>query len=123
MAYLRDRLIQAGVLPPADRQLLLFQRWLAEKLPAIDDAGHRRLSPGPRAAQPMTPETLELRLRRLASPTRRGSTAAIRHLVLQPPAPVIVRMLDHHDDTTAQLTAEAGGTWRYYAPGNPSRSP
>ncbi|MFF3628585.1 hypothetical protein [Streptomyces sp. NPDC002164] len=43
VAYLRDRLIQAGVLPPADRQLLLFQRWLAEKLPAIDDAGHRRL--------------------------------------------------------------------------------
>ncbi|GGT69661.1 hypothetical protein P6B95_08755 [Streptomyces atratus] len=43
VAYLRDLLIQAGGLPPADRQLLLFQRWLAEKLPAIDDAGHRQL--------------------------------------------------------------------------------
>ncbi|MFE7425229.1 hypothetical protein [Streptomyces sp. NPDC057545] len=53
----------------------------------------------------------------------RGRTAAIRHLVLQAPAPVIARMLDYHDDTTAQLAAEAGGTWRYYAPGNHSRSP
>ncbi|MFE7113508.1 hypothetical protein ACFU98_45675 [Streptomyces sp. NPDC057575] len=35
--------MQSGVLPPADRQLLLFQRWLAEKLPAVGDAGHRRL--------------------------------------------------------------------------------
>ncbi|WP_369354775.1 hypothetical protein [Streptomyces sp. cg2] len=43
MAYLRDLLIQVGVLPPVDRQLLLFQRWLAERLPAIDDAGHRQL--------------------------------------------------------------------------------
>mgnify|MGYP001088030290 CR=1 FL=1 len=35
--------MQSGILPPADRQLLLFQRWLSERLPAIDDAGHRRL--------------------------------------------------------------------------------
>ncbi|MGW3624788.1 hypothetical protein [Streptomyces sp. NPDC000880] len=43
VAYLRDLLMQSGVLPPADRQLLLFQRWLAEKLPTIGDAQHRRL--------------------------------------------------------------------------------
>ncbi|MCX5103822.1 hypothetical protein [Streptomyces sp. NBC_00439] len=43
VAYLRDLLMQSGVLPPADRQLLLFQRWIAEKLPAVGDAGHRRL--------------------------------------------------------------------------------
>ncbi|OIJ94547.1 hypothetical protein BIV24_10320 [Streptomyces colonosanans] len=42
VAYLRDLLMQSGVLPPADRQLLLFQRWLAEKLPALDGPGPRR---------------------------------------------------------------------------------
>jgi site-specific recombinase XerD len=78
----------------------------------------RWLFPGRRAGQPMTPETLELRLRHLAFPTQRGRTAAIRHLVLQTPAPVVARMLGYHDDTTAQLAAEAGGTWRRYAPGD-----
>ncbi len=81
----------------------------------------RWLFPGRRAGQPMAPETLELRLRRLGFPTQRGRTAAIRHLVLQAPAPVIARMLGYHDDTTAQLAAEAGGTWQHYAPGDHSR--
>lgn len=43
VAYLRDLLVQADVLPPADRQLLFFQRTLAEKLPAVSNPGHRRL--------------------------------------------------------------------------------
>ncbi|WP_329168994.1 hypothetical protein OG709_34855 [Streptomyces sp. NBC_01267] len=81
----------------------------------------RWLFPGRRAGQPMTPHTLELRLRHLGFPTQRGRTAAIRHLVLQAPAPVIARMLGYHDDTTAQLAAEAGGTWRHYAPGDHTR--
>ncbi|WP_329568367.1 hypothetical protein [Streptomyces sp. NBC_01361] len=42
-------------------------------------------------------------------------------LVLQTPAPVIARMLGYHDDTTAQLAAEAGGTWRHYASGDHTR--
>ncbi|MGW7709449.1 hypothetical protein [Streptomyces sp. NPDC054771] len=79
------------------------------------------LFPGRRAGQPMTPDTLELRLRYLGFPTQRGRTAAIRHLVLQAPAPVVARMLGYHDDTTAQLAAEAGGTWRRYAPGDHRR--
>ncbi|WP_406000243.1 hypothetical protein [Streptomyces sp. NBC_00829] len=81
----------------------------------------RWLFPGRRAGQPMTSDTLELRLRRLGFPTQRGRTAAIRHLVLQAPAPVIARMLGYHDETTAQLAAEAGGTWRHYAPGDHTR--
>ncbi|MFC9081800.1 hypothetical protein ACFTY7_33325 [Streptomyces sp. NPDC057062] len=32
-----------------------------------------------------------------------------RPLVLQAPAPVVARMLSYHDDTTAQLAAEAAG--------------
>ncbi|MFD6044368.1 hypothetical protein ACFWG7_24065 [Streptomyces koyangensis] len=81
----------------------------------------RWLFPGRRAGQPMTAHTLELRLRHLGFPTQRGRTAAIRHLVLQAPAPVIARMLGYHDDTTAQLAAETGGTWRHYAPGDHTR--
>ncbi|MGW7440948.1 hypothetical protein [Streptomyces sp. NPDC054849] len=85
------------------------------------DSDARWLFPGRRAGQPMTSHTLELRLRHLGFPTQRGRTAAIRHLVLQAPAPVVAHMLGYHDDTTAQLAAEAGGTWRHYAPGDHSR--
>jgi hypothetical protein len=44
VAYLRDLLMQCGVLLPVDRHLLLFQRWLAEKLPTVSDPEHRKLS-------------------------------------------------------------------------------
>jgi hypothetical protein len=54
VAYLRDLLMQCGVLPPADRHLLLFQRWLAEKLLTVSAPEHRRCSGA---------------LRRLAHPT------------------------------------------------------
>lgn len=43
VAYLRDLLMQCGVLPPADRHLLLFQRWLTEKLPTVRDLEYRKL--------------------------------------------------------------------------------
>jgi hypothetical protein len=79
----------------------------------------RWLFPGRRAGQPMTPETLELRLRHLGFPTQRGRTAAIRRLVLQAPAPVVARMLGYHDDTTAQLATEAGGTLASLRPWRP----
>ncbi|MEV8529585.1 hypothetical protein AB0451_36645 [Streptomyces sp. NPDC052000] len=68
----------------------------------------RWLFPGRRAGQPLTPEALQLRLRYLDFPTQRGRTAAIRHLVLQAPAPVVARMLGY--DTTARLAEEGGGT-------------
>ncbi|GAA2689663.1 hypothetical protein GCM10009864_74550 [Streptomyces lunalinharesii] len=34
---------QADVLPRVDRQFLLYQRWLAERLATIEDPEHRRL--------------------------------------------------------------------------------
>jgi hypothetical protein len=43
VAYLRDLLVEAGVLPPVDRHLLLLERWLDEWLGGIDDVDHRRL--------------------------------------------------------------------------------
>lgn len=42
-AFLRDLLMQCGVLPAVDRQLLLFERWLAEHLAAVADPRHARL--------------------------------------------------------------------------------
>ncbi len=42
-AYLRDLLVLHGVLPPADRNLVLFQRWLDESLAGIGLPEHRRV--------------------------------------------------------------------------------
>jgi hypothetical protein len=39
-AYLRDLLMDSGVLPHRDRRLLLFERWLAQRLAATEDAEH-----------------------------------------------------------------------------------
>ena len=43
VAYLRDLLMLHGVLPPADRNLMLFERWLGEALSATGQSEHRRL--------------------------------------------------------------------------------
>jgi hypothetical protein len=43
VAYLRDLLMHHGVLPTADRHLVLFQRWLAEWLADIDNVERHRL--------------------------------------------------------------------------------
>jgi hypothetical protein len=42
-AYLRDLLMVHGILPPADRHLMLFGRWLDEALAAISTDEHRQL--------------------------------------------------------------------------------
>ncbi|MFB6782500.1 hypothetical protein ACFCX0_35245 [Streptomyces sp. NPDC056352] len=42
VAHLRDLLMDSGVLPRVDRQLMLYQRWLAERLAIIEDPEHRR---------------------------------------------------------------------------------
>ena len=41
--YLSDLLMQCGALPTVDRQLLLFERWLAEHLAAVADPAHARV--------------------------------------------------------------------------------
>ncbi len=35
--------MQCGVLPPIDKQILLFERWLLEHLDTITDTEQRRL--------------------------------------------------------------------------------
>ncbi|GAA3596625.1 hypothetical protein [Streptomyces osmaniensis] len=42
-AYLRDLLMDSGVLPRIDRRLLLFERWLAERLASTEEPEHARL--------------------------------------------------------------------------------
>ena len=43
VAYLRDLLMLHSVLPPADRNLTLFERWLDETLAGISRPGHRQV--------------------------------------------------------------------------------
>jgi hypothetical protein len=43
VTYLRDLLMLHGVLPPADRHLMLFERWLGETLTGIERREHRQV--------------------------------------------------------------------------------
>ena len=96
--------------------LLLRHAGQRLNLTTATNADARWLFPGRRAGQPMTPDTIERRLRRAGIPALRGRTAALRQLVLQAPAPVIATMLGYSHDGTAQVAAEAGSPWSRYAP-------
>jgi hypothetical protein len=43
VTHLRDLLMDSAVLPRVDRQFLLYQRWLTERLATIEDPEHRQL--------------------------------------------------------------------------------
>jgi hypothetical protein len=101
--------------------LLLRHAGQRLNLTTATNADARWLFPGRRAGQPMTPDTIERRLRRAGIPALRGRTAALRQLVLQAPAPVIATMLGYSHDGTAQVAAEAGSPWSRYAPGDHAR--
>lgn len=76
------------------------------------------LFPGRRTGQPLHTTSLRLRLRNLGLPNLDGRSAAIRQFVLQAPAPVIAGMLGYHPNTAERMAAEAGATWKRYAPGD-----
>jgi hypothetical protein len=78
----------------------------------------RLLFPGRRGGQPMATDTIEKRLRAHHIPVLNGRTAALRHLVLQAPAPVIARMLGYTDQQTSRTATAAGSPWSRYAPGD-----
>ncbi|MFD8720964.1 hypothetical protein ACFV2H_23975 [Streptomyces sp. NPDC059629] len=77
------------------------------------------LFPGRRPGQPMNPVSLQVQLCEIGFPVQRGSTSAIRQLVLQTPAPVIAKALGCHDETATHLVTEAGGSRLSY--GRPRR--
>jgi hypothetical protein len=81
------------------------------------------LLPGRRAGQPMTPGTLRKLILGAGVPNVYARTSALRHLVLQVPAPVVAGMLGFHPVHAAYVTKAAGADWSRYAPGEHSRYP
>jgi hypothetical protein len=81
----------------------------------------RWLFPGRRAGRPIHPSTIEQRLRDLGFAPGRARTSAIRHLILQAPAPVVAGMLSYNNESLAVIAAEAAGPWSRYAPGDHTR--
>ncbi|MEU9189383.1 hypothetical protein AB0D14_33550 [Streptomyces sp. NPDC048484] len=92
-----------------------------QHLTCASSRSSRWLFPGRQPGQPMNPASLQDHLRKGGVPPQRGRTSAIRHLVLQAPAPVIAKALGYHDKTATRLVTEAGGTWSRYAPGDHTR--
>jgi hypothetical protein len=78
----------------------------------------RWLFPGRRAGQPLSPATLGPLIGELGIPTQATRVAALRQLVLQAPAPVVAQALGFHPVTAHRHAADAGGTWKSYAPGD-----
>jgi integrase len=101
--------------------LLLRHTGQRRNLTTATNADARWLFPGRRGGQPMTPATVERRLRLAGIPARGGRSAALRQLVLQAPAPVIATMLGYSYQGTAYVAAEAGSPWSRYAPGGHAR--
>ncbi|MFJ2595099.1 hypothetical protein [Streptomyces erythrochromogenes] len=79
------------------------------------------LFPGRRAGQPVDPATLGKRLTAAGVPTLNGRTATLRQLVLQAPPSVVAGMLGYHTVHAEAVAAQAGGTWKKYAPGDHTR--
>lgn len=93
----------------------VLRRFLDERpnLMTATNPNSRLLFPGRRAGQPLSSSAIQLRLAAAAIPTQGSRTAALRQLVLQTPTPVVARMLGYTSEH-----AEAGVTWKTYAPGD-----
>ncbi|MEV4380035.1 hypothetical protein [Streptosporangium sp. NPDC049644] len=66
----------------------------------------------------MTTDAIEQRLRTHQIATLNSRAAALRHLVLQAPAPVIARMLGYTDQQTSRIATATGSPWSRYASGD-----
>jgi hypothetical protein len=109
--------------PEPFASLLLCHAGQRLNLTTATNAGARWLFPGRRGGQSMTPDSVERRLRAAGIPARSGRTAALRHLVLQAPAPVIAAMLGYGHQQAARIAAEAGSPWSRYAPEDRDQPP
>ena len=109
--------------PEPFASLLLRYAGQRLNLTTATNAGARWLLPGRRGGQPMNPDTIERRLRRAGIPALAGRTAALRHLVLQAPAPVIATMLGYKRQQAAGVADEAGSPWSRYAPEDHDQPP
>jgi hypothetical protein len=108
--------------PTPFAQLLLT--WIDQRnnMNTATNPNSRWLFPGRRAGQPMHPESLAGRLRKLGVPTTSARTAAIRQHIREMPAPVVADALSYHPVTTAKIATQVGVTWSRYAPGDHIRT-
>jgi len=83
--------------------------------------GSRWLFPGRRGGQPLHPPSIRLRLQRLGFPNLDSRSRALRELLLQAPPSVVATMLGYSPRRSETIAAQAGGTWKHYAPGDHSR--
>jgi hypothetical protein len=91
---------------------------------AAAGAGTGWLFPGRNAGQPRDYRSVYHALRDAGLPMRNARTSALRHLVIQAPAPVVADALGFHQTTTTRQFTSAGGTWsRYAASRRPSGPP
>jgi hypothetical protein len=109
--------------PEPFASLLLRYAGQRLNLTTATNPGARWLFPGRRGGQPMTPDAIERRLRGAGVPALAGRTAALRHLALQAPAPVIATMLGYTQQQAARAADEAGSPWSRYAPEDHDQPP
>ena len=99
-----------------------FAAMLAEL--AAAGAGTGWFFPGRNAGQPRDYRSVYHALRDAGLPMRNARTSALRHLVIQAPAPVVADALGFNQTTATRQFTSAGGTWsRYAASRRPSGPP
>jgi hypothetical protein len=108
------------IIPPFSTVLLDHIATRSNQTTATNPAS-TLLFPGRRAGQPIHPGSLRLRLHRLGIPNVNGRTRAIRELLIQAPPAVVASLLGYHPARAELLAAEAGATWKRYAPGDHAR--
>lgn len=108
------------IIPPFS-DLLLDHIATRSNRTTATNLGSTLLFPGRRAGQPIHPGSLRLRLLRLGIPNLNGRTRAIRDLLMHAPPAVIARMLGYHPNAAETIAAQAGATWKRYAPGDHTR--
>jgi hypothetical protein len=91
-------------------------------LTTATNPGSRWLFPGPRAGQPLHPTSIRLRLQSLGIPNLNGRSRALREMLLQAPPSVVGAMIGYAPARAEAIAAQAGGTWKQYAPGDHSRT-
>ncbi len=112
LSFGRDRLL----IPQPLAGLLCQLPWRRQIGPSgsVADAD-RWLFPGRQAGQPIHPDHLRIRLKRLGIPIRPSRKAALLQLARQVPAPVLADMLGISITNATAWAARSGGTWHRYA--------
>lgn len=103
----------------------LIRDYLAARpnLTTATNRDSRWLFPGRRAGQPLHPSSIRLRLQRLGVPNLNSRSRALREILLQAPPSVVAGMIGYAPSRAEAIAAQAGGTWKRYAPGDHGRLP